>query len=146
MLPQTVDRGHFTVSFVIKSMKIAHLDNPSLSALSARQTLTHPLHSFPSLPYASHFKRADYKARRMELKGTTTCFSFAWHRSRCSSLRQPSLERHDTVPRPQKKGELSHTGRHSCWRKRAHKRIFICTPIGRVRPWRAPDSFLLEGY
>lgn len=53
-------------------MKIAHLDNPSLSALSASETLTHPMHSFPHYHMPVIFESTDYKA---------TCFSFASDRA-----------------------------------------------------------------
>lgn len=119
-------RGYFTVSFVIKSMKIAHLDNPSLSALSARETLTHPMQSFPHYHTPIISRGPTSKSQKNELKGTATCFSFRGGRSksRSSSLSRPSLERHDTVRRPQK-GEASRIRRHSRVRKRGCTKGFL---------------------
>lgn len=95
--------GGSAVSLVIKSMKIAHLDNPSLSALSAWKTPTHP-HSLITIRQSLQEDRL--QSPKDERRGTATCFSFFRKRRTSSSLHRPSLERHETARRPQK-GEPS---------------------------------------
>lgn len=128
MLPHAAERGFFTVSFVIKSMKIAHLDNPSLSALSARKTLTHPMHSFPHYHTAVIFESADYKA---------TCFLFSRAPGPLlvSSLAKPGVTWHTTkATHTKKKAKPSRTGWQSRTRKTVHKRFLFGCPLEESGP------------
>lgn len=147
VLPRTAERVHFTVSFVIRSMKIAHLDNPSLSALSAWETRTHPSHSLPHYHMPVNSRGLTTKPKRLSWWERPPASLFGEHWSRCLSDRWPSLERHDTV-----RGATRKEGPYSAGAKQPkteHKSISICTPIEESGPeehlihffWRAINLF-----